>query len=142
MDEFVKLLDGNLEYVSHEIINDVIYIDVISTRQKVICPYCGQPSSKIHSHYKRSFQDLPIQGKKVELVLNNKKVFCNNVDCTKTTFAEYFDFLPFKAKKTKRLDDEIINIAMNVSSITATNLLKSRVANVGKSTVCNLLKKR
>lgn len=142
MDEFLKLLDENLEYVNHEIIDDTIYINVISTREEVMCPYCGKPSSKVHSHYKRSFQDLPIQGKKVRIILNNRKMFCNNPDCNNTTFAESFDFLPFKAKKTKRLDDEIVNLSINVSSLTATDLLRNSVANVGKSTVCNLLKKR
>ena len=69
-------------------------------------------------------------------------MFCNNPDCNHTTFAESFDFLQFKAKKTKRLENEIINMSMNVSSLTATYLLRHSVADVGKSTICNLLKKR
>jgi transposase len=142
MDEFIKLLDKNLEYVSHEIIGDTIFINVISNRKEVICPFCGSHSSKVHSHYKRSFQDLPIQGKKVIVVLNNRKMFCLNPECKHTTFAETFDFLPHKGKKTKRLEDEIINISMNVSSLAAEQILKNKVANVGKSTICNLLKKR
>jgi transposase len=120
----------------------MININVISVREEVVCPYCGKPSSKVHSHYKRSFQDLPMQGKKVKIILNNRKMFCNNPDCNHTTFAENFDFLPFKAKKTKRLDDEIVNISMNLSSLTAAKLLRNSVAYVGKSTVCGLLKKR
>jgi len=32
----------------------------------VICPYCQQPPTKVHSKYEKSFQDLPIQGKKLE----------------------------------------------------------------------------
>jgi len=142
MDEFIKLLDKNLEYVSHEFIEDTIYINVISNRDEVTCPFCGKPSAKVHSHYKRSFQDLPIQGKKVVIVLNNRKMFCNNPECKNTTFAETFSFLSHKGKKTKRLENEIINISVNVSSIAAAELLKNSVANVGKSTICNLLKKR
>jgi ribosome biogenesis GTPase A len=75
-------------------------------------------------------------------MLSNRKMLCYNTECNHTTFAESFDFLKFKAKKTKRLEDEIINISMNVSSLTATDLLKNSVENVGKSTICNLLKKR
>ncbi|MBW9155183.1 transposase family protein [Clostridium tagluense] len=142
MDEIIKLLDENLEYVSHKIIGDTIFINVVSNREEVICPYCGNPSSKAHSHYKRSFQDLPIQGEKVRVILSNRKMFCCNLDCNHTTFAESFDFLKFKATKTKRLENEIINISMNVSSLTATNILRNSVADVGKSTICNLLKKR
>lgn len=78
MYEFIKLLDENLKYVNHEFIEDIIYIKVISTREELICPYCGEPSAKVHSRYERSFQDLPIQGKKVEVIFNNRKMFCKN----------------------------------------------------------------
>gem|GEM_PF-2321709 len=101
-----------------------------------------QPSLKTHSHYDRSFQDLPMQNKKVMVILSNRKMFCHNPECEHTTFAETFDFLPAKAKRTKRLEDEIINLSMNVSSLTASSLLTTSVAKVGKSTICNLLKKR
>lgn len=142
MDEIIKLLDKNLGYVSHKIIGNTIFINVVSNREEVRCPSCGKLSSKTHSHYKRSFQDLPIQGKKVRVILSNRKMFCCNPDCNHTTFAESFDFIKFKATKTKRLENEIINISMNVSSLTATNILRNSVADVGKSTICNLLKKR
>lgn len=142
MNEFVKLLDENLEYVHHEFIEDTIYIYVISNRKEVVCPFCGKPSTKVHSHYKRSFQDLPLLGKKVVIVLDNRKMFCHNPECQNTTFAETFDFLSHKAKKTKRLEDEIVSISMNVSSLTASDILRNSVADVGKSTICNLLKKR
>lgn len=69
-------------------------------------------------------------------------MFCTNPDCEKTTFAESFDFLPHKAKKTSRLEEQIINLSINVSSLAAEQILKSSIANVGKSTICNLLKKR
>lgn len=142
MDEFIKLLDKNLEYVNHEILDDTYYFSVISNRKEVRCPFCGQISTKVHSTYKRTFQDLPIQGKKVIMTLYNRKMFCSNPDCTHTTFAERFDFLSNKAKKTKRLEDEIVSLSLNCSSIATAEILKKNVVNVSKSTVCNLLKKR
>ena len=142
MDEFIKLLDKNLNYVNHEIVGDTIFIHVVSNREKVICPYCGKPSVKTHSHYERNFQDLPMQGKKVQIILHNRKMFCDNPKCNYATFAEKFDFLAANAKKTQRLKNEIINISIHVSSVTAMNLLRNNIADVGKSTICNLLKKR
>jgi hypothetical protein len=64
MDEFIKLLDQSLNYVSHEIIGDTIFILVLSNRPKVICLYCEKPSAKAHSHYERRFQNMQMQGKK------------------------------------------------------------------------------
>lgn len=142
MDEFIKLLDKDLQYLSHNIIDDTIYIYVTSTRNEVICPFCGHKSSKTHSTYERRFQDLPIQGKKVQIIIQNRKMFCDNVDCNHTTFAERFDWLANKSKKTKRLEDEIVQISLNCSSTAAANFLSKNAVAVGKSTICNLLKKR
>ncbi|MGL4730877.1 MAG: transposase family protein [Clostridium sp.] len=62
-------------------------------------PYCKQLATKRHSTYISTLQDLPIQDKKVILIIHNKKMFCENKNCTKKTFAEYFDFYNPKAKK-------------------------------------------
>jgi len=56
MDEFIKLLDENLQYASYEIIENVCYITVTSARKEVKCPFCGQMSEKVHSTYERTFK--------------------------------------------------------------------------------------
>ena len=142
MKEFIKLLDKHLDYIQHEIVGDTIYIYVRSNQKELVCPYCGMPSVRKHIVYKHSFQDLPIMGKKTKIVLENRKMFCVNPDCPHTTFAETFSFLPPKGKKSRRLQDKIVDISLNVSSLTAAELLKDGIADVGKSTICNLLKKR
>ncbi|MBQ8040809.1 MAG: transposase family protein [Lachnospiraceae bacterium] len=142
MDEFIKLLDPNLDYICHEIIGDTIVIHVASNKEEVICPYCGCASSKKHSVYERSFQDLPVMGMKSRIVLSNRKMFCTNPECSRTTFAEPFSFIGPKAKKSNRLLDKIVDVSLNVSSLNAADILKNGIADVGKSTICNLLKKR
>lgn len=141
MEELIKLLDENLEYVDHSILNATIYINVRSVCEYAICPYCNTPSNKVHSHYEKNFQDLPIQDKKTVIILNNRKMFCVNENCKHTTFAETFNFIGFKSKKTIRLQNEIINISQNVSSISAGKIINTRIVTMGKSTICNLLKK-
>ena len=141
MEELVKILDEDLEYVEHEIIGDTIYIQVSSNREAAFCPYCGTESKRVHSRYERRFKDLPIQGKKVEIVLTNRKYFCSNPDCLHKTFAESFACLPFKGKRSRRLTESIIELSLNVSSVTAAAMLRKGTADVGKSTICNLLKK-
>ena len=141
MDDFFKMLDENLKYVSHEIIGDTIYITVESNCHELNCSYCGKPSSKVHSHYPRQFQDLPIMGKKAVILMSNRKMFCDNPDCTHKTFAERFSFLPKSARKSQRLKDEILRVALNCSSISASILLSESTVTIGKSAICNLLKK-
>jgi len=142
MDEFIKLLDENLDYLEHEITEEEVIIHVVSNRDEVTCPYCGGKSNKVHSTYQRNFQDLPVLGKKTKIVIENRKLFCLNPECNHTTFAETFCFLPYKGKKTQRLLDKIVDVSLSVSSTTASDILKEGIADVGKSTICNLLKKR
>lgn len=142
LETLIKMLDSNIELNSYEIIDGTIYLHVESTKQGLQCPLCGAISTRVHSHYERSFQDLPIQGKKVVVIINNRKMFCDNPRCERTTFAESFAFLSHKSKKTNRLKDEIFNISNNMSSLAAQRLLRNGVAMVSKSTICLLLKKR
>ena len=142
MDDLIKLLDSNLTYIRHEVIDDICYIYVESTRHEVECPFCHHMSTRVHSRYPRSFQDLPAMGKKIIFILNNRKMFCDNPECSHTTFAERFDFLTNKAKKSNRLIKEITDISLNCSSIAAAQILRNGIADVGKSTICSMLKKK
>lgn len=142
MDEFIKLLDPSLDYIGHEMNGDTIVIRVASNKEEVVCPYCGCTSTKKHSAYERSFQDLPIMGMKCKIIISNRKMFCTNPECSHTTFAETFPFIKPKAKKSNRLLEKIVDVSLNVSSLNASDILKNGIADVGKSTICNLLKKR
>jgi transposase len=108
---------------------------------EVACPYCGHTSIWVHSRYKRKLQDLPILGKKVTLIIDNRKFFCMHADCSHKTFAESFSFARKKATKTDRLQEEILSVSLNQSSVSASKYLKKSVCDVGKSTICTLLKK-
>lgn len=141
MDEIIGLPDEKLRYVSHEIDGNTIIIHVESTGKQAYCPYCGTMSDKVHSKYTRKLQDLPIQGKKVKLLIKKRKFFCINAECSHKTFAEPFEFFEGKASRTKRLQEEILRVALTQSSVSASKYLRSSVADVGKSTICTMLKK-
>ncbi len=142
MDELIKLLDENLICKSTEISTDSIQFYVESTQKQCTCPSCQTVSTRTHSRYKRSFQDLPIQDKKVIITLINRKMFCDNSSCNRTTFAEYFSFIDYKAKKTRRLIETIIDVSLTQSSVSAAAYLTQHIAEVKKSTICNYQKKR
>ncbi len=52
------------------------------------CPRCGNPSSRIHSHYTRTPRDLPLVGYAVRLLLDVRRFRCLNPACPTVTFAE------------------------------------------------------
>lgn len=141
MKELLTLLDDHLQYISHEIVEDTFLIYAESQKNYATCPYCGECSNRVHSRYLRKIQDLPIQRKKCKIILSNKKYICSNEDCLHKTFAETFSFYEPKATKTKRLQEEILRISLTQSSLSAEKYLRRSVAEIGKSTICNLLKK-
>lgn len=59
-EEPVKLLDVDLEYVSHEIDSGTLFIHVVSSQKKAVYPCCGKTSCRVHDRYERRFRDLPI----------------------------------------------------------------------------------
>jgi transposase len=141
MEEMVALLSEELQYIGHEVNDTGVELYVESASKQARCPYCGTDSRKVHSMYMRKLQDLPMQGKKVVIYLTNRKYFCVNEDCGQRTFAQRFSFFEPSATKTKRLQDEIMRIATTQSALSASKYLRKSVAQVGKSTICNLLKK-
>ena len=138
---FVKLLDENLECIDYKLKNDKIILLAKSAKKNVRCPYCGCISDKVHSEYQTEIQDIPMQDKQTILLLNTRKMFCLNKDCSHKTFSERFDFISSNGKKTKRLIDKILITSTKLSSVNASSLLKSSSIKVCKSSICDLLKK-
>ncbi|MGD9568078.1 MAG: transposase family protein [Sedimentibacter sp.] len=135
------MLDSNLSYLGHNIKDDTLIISVESKNKEVKCPFCGELSTRVHSIYHREFQDLPVMDKKVMIELNARKMFCDNHECNHKTFAERFNFISYKARKSERLIHKILDVSASVSSVTAAELISEGTARIGKSTICSLLKK-
>lgn len=141
MDEFVKLLDPCYELELYRIKDSIIVFSIQSMNEELVCPFCGQKSKRIHSRYRREIQDLPIQDKQVILLVDTRKMFCNNMECAQKTFSERHPFVSANGRKTERLVKNIIHTATQLSSLNASRLLKSESITVCKSSICNLLKK-
>jgi transposase len=139
--ELIKLLSNDLECMNCRIKDNKVILEIKSTKRHVICPYCNNVSSKIHSVYQREIQDIPMQDKQTILLINTRKIFCDNPECEHKTFSERFDFVASNGKKTKRLVDKILMTSTKLSSVSASSLLKAGSIKAGKSSICDLLKK-
>ena len=142
MEDIGSLIDPNLKCTEMQIKDEIILLHVEARSKSAICPFCQHVSHRVQSWYIKKVQDLPIQGKKVLLLIKRRKLFCDNPECSHRTFAERFDFVEPKRIRSKRLDDEILNLCKNMSANSAAKLLRNHIALVGKSTLCNMLKKR
>ena len=141
MDEFIKLLNPAYELIQYRIKENKVIFHIVSTRKELECPFCGSKTSKVHSVYQREIQDLPMQGKKVILLVDTRKMRCMNPECSHKTFSEKHPFVAVKSKKTDRLIQSILYTSSQLSSLNASKLLKSENISICKSSICDLLKK-
>lgn len=141
VDTLIQLLDENYELYDFRVKNSDIIMEIGSKINRFYCPYCGYPSERVHSHYQREIHDLPIQGKRAVLLVNTRKLFCDNPECQKKTFSERHPFAAVKGKKTSRLENAILNKSLDVSSVSASKLLASEGISISKSSICAMLKK-
>lgn len=141
MDQLIKLLDSNYELIHSSIKEKFIIFSIRSIEPVLNCPCCGNKTKRVHSTYQREIQDLPIQDKQVILLVDTRKMFCDNPECSHKTFTETHSFVAYKAKKTERLIKNIIYTSAQLSSVNASKLLRSDHITASKSSICNLLKK-
>src|SRR5260370_38735150 len=57
-----------------------------SSQTTVCCPVCGQPSTRVHSRYTRSLQDLPWGPRRVRLPPAGDPFFCRKTRCARAVF--------------------------------------------------------
>ena len=94
----------------------------------------------MHSRKVRVIQDIPYGDKKVELHLISKKYFNPSLD-ESLTIAEKFDFLGFTGRRTKRLENLLLNLTKEMSAIGVERTIKRDVSDVSDSTILRILKK-
>jgi transposase len=71
-----------------------------------VCPSCGVISRRVHSQYRRRVTDLPLSGRRVQLLVAARRFRCDAVLCGRRIFTERFaeSVLARSARRTARLD--------------------------------------
>lgn len=83
------------------------------TTASAACPLCEQNSSRVHSGYQRSLQDLPCCGQVLRLRVAVRRFFCDTVACRRKVFAEQLpELMPFYARRTVRHNEALTTIGL------------------------------
>ena len=106
------------------------------------CPSCSQASTHVHSYYTRSPQDLPISGRRVQLVLRVRRFRCPNPQCPQQTFAERLPNLPVSARQTSRLGAIWERIAIVLSGQAGSRLADQLAMPMSADTLLRRAKKQ
>jgi transposase len=112
-----------------------------ATNLTTACPCCQQVSSRVHSYYTRSPQDLPISGQEVQFVLEVRRFRCQNPSCRQKTFAERLPVLPVRARQTARLGSVLDAIAVALSGQAGSRLSEDLAMPVSPDTLLRRAKR-
>ncbi|MFT7452268.1 MAG: transposase, partial [Patescibacteria group bacterium] len=104
------------------------------------CPCCHEGSIRIHSRYSRNVIDLPMAGNSVVIQFNTRKYFCDNVTCERKIFTERMgeELLPY-ARRTKRLNDQLVKIGFATGGNPGASLSKVLGISISTSTMLRIL---
>lgn len=75
-----------ISYSLHQ--NKILKLEVRTKGGDAKCPYCHQISNRVHSHYNRTVQDLPMADFAIILHVCVRRFFCDNPSCPYCTFTE------------------------------------------------------
>lgn len=124
----------NVGYVEH--CEGILYLYCSFSSPLGIYPYCGSQSKHVHSRYTRKVHGLSILGEEVVLVIESRKFFCKNPNCSKKTFAEQSGNELFRyRRRTRRCEITVIRHGLSVSCETASKLLFLSGIVLNRSTV-------
>src|SRR5579859_3865582 len=124
MDETALLaLPEGMKIEQIQITTTGLLIQVAATTPTSCCPLCGEPSSSIHCHYRRTLRDAPCVGQRVQLLLTMRKFTCRNPYCERKVFTERLPtFVEPWARATLRFCQQITSIGLATSGKGGTRL--------------------
>ncbi|MFE3206520.1 ISL3 family transposase [Embleya sp. NPDC059237] len=104
------------------------------------CPRCGQTSSRQHSRYTRHVADEAVGGRPVMVDLSVRRLYCENPDCAKQTFAEQVEGLTVRyQRRTPALQAVVAAVACALAGKAGARLLLHLHQTVSWATVLNCL---
>lgn len=86
MEEFVKAISYEFDYISHEIKDDIIMIRVYNVKDGTYCPICHVFSNHVKSDYTGMMKLGKIKHMQIRLYIKNNIYFCDNKDCIEEAF--------------------------------------------------------
>lgn len=115
---------------------------VSSQENSAQCPVCSSLSSRVHSRYQRTLQDLALAQYSLTLQLQVRKFFCLNSTCTRRIFTKRLPQVAAPwARKTVRLVGRLQSIGLALGGGGGARLAAQLGYQACGSTLLNHLKK-
>ncbi|WAH43113.1 ISL3 family transposase [Alicyclobacillus fastidiosus] len=116
--------------------SSLVVLHLSSTSSGNHCPDCGHWTSRVHSHYHRTVEDIPMCDIQVVLRVRARKFFCTNPHCHRRISSERFPgFLESSQRKTTRLNRIMTQIGFSLGGNPGVALCQRLGFSVSKDTL-------
>ncbi|WP_249645676.1 ISL3 family transposase [Nocardia sputi] len=113
-----------------------VRIDARTGDEPAVCPGCGALSRRVHSRYGRRLSDTAITGREVVIRLRVRRLFCDNSDCGRRTFAEQVPMLAARhARRTAVLQRLLRAVALALGGRPGARMTRHLAATVSRMTL-------
>jgi transposase len=133
-------LPAGLEIATTTMRDDLLVVQVVSTKVRSRCPLCFCPAERRHSQYTRVVADLPCAGFRVQLILHVRRFFCDNANCIRKIFTERLPafVLPW-ARLTVRLCEALQSLGLATCGELGTRLAARLAMQTSPTTILRRL---
>lgn len=127
-----------LEAIQH---SDDHFLLTVHVEQIPRCPECGRRSESHHSSYVRRLQDLPWQGRSVQIRLRVRRFRCHNRDCARKVFTERVEGIPPYLRQTHRLAEIVRVVGYAAGGLPGARVLARLAIRTSDDTVLRRVKR-
>lgn len=119
----------------------VVHIEARTNPLPAPCPGCGIASGRVHSRYDRQLADTAAAGQEVLIRLRVRRLFCENAECAKKTFAEQVPELAGRhARRTTVLQRVLCAVGLALGGRAGERLTSHLAASVSRMTLLRMLR--
>ena len=127
-----------------DVVADQVRATVRSAQAHGRCPSCGTASRRVQSRYRRRASDLPIAGRRVDLVVTVRRFRCDGVLCGRRIFAERFgdELLAPWSRRTSRLEQIVHHLGLALGGRPAASMADRLMLPVSNDTLLRVVRRR
>ena len=106
----------------------------------VPCPGCGAFSDRVHAYHRRTVADVPLDARRVSVVVRVRRLLCPSAACTRQSFRERLPgVLERYQRRTPRLAGQVGAVVRELAGRAGTRVLPALAVGVSRHTAIRTL---
>ncbi|MFE5923588.1 ISL3 family transposase [Streptomyces sp. NPDC056468] len=119
---------------------EVIHVSARTRRESAPCPMCGTPTSRVHGFHGRTVADVPMDGRRVVVSLQVRRLVCTVLGCPRQTFREQVPgLLERYQRRTTRLAGQLGFIVKELAGRAGARLSRCLAVAISRSSALRML---